>query len=111
MKVDDEGIIKMLNPILPSENIYEALSFMGCSCGLCYAEWSRNDKNENHAQRLKDVQDFANYLDTHKLNNEIRIFSTMWEEFPDKYEQRDFKTSEIKPDEFYMDEMIILKVV
>lgn len=110
MRVDNTGILEMLNPILHSDFIYEALSHMGCSCGLCYADWSIKDKNENHVQRVKDVQDFANYIDTYKKDNEIQIFCTMWEEFPDKYEHKKFKTSDIKTDEFYIDEMVIMTV-
>jgi hypothetical protein len=106
IKVDHLGTLEMLQPILPADFIYEALSFMGCSCGLAYGEGL-----ENPAQRVKDVRDFADYLDTHKQENELLIFSTMWNEFPDDYEHKDFKISSIDSDEFYMEEMVILTVV
>lgn len=106
IKVDHAGTLEMLQPILPADFIYEALSFMGCSCGLTYGEGL-----ENHEERVKNVGDFANYLDTYKQDNELLIFSTMWNEFPDEYEHKDFSTSDIHPDEFYMEEMVILTVV
>jgi len=101
----------MLKPILNSEFIYEALSHMGCSCGLCYAEWFKEDEHENYAQHLQDVRDFANYLDTHKRENKLQLFSSMWDEFPDDYPQKEFRTSEIDKKEFYLDERVILNVV
>lgn len=111
IKVNHQGTLEMLKPILHSNFIYEARSHMGCSCGLCYADWSKKLPTENHLQRVKDVRDFANYLDIHKQDNKIQIFSSMWDEFPDEYEQKVFKTSDIKDDEFYIDEMIILNVL
>lgn len=110
-KVNHPGTLEMLKPILHSEFIYEALSHMGCSCGLCYAEWSRKDEKENHSKRVKDVRDFANYLDIHKQGNKLQIFSTGWVDFPDVYEQKEFKTSDINQNEFDIDEMVILDVM
>lgn len=110
-QVNHQGTLEMLKPILHADFIYEALSHMGCSCGLCYAEWSKENEKENHAQRVKDVRDFANYLDFHKQDNKLQIFSSMWDEFPDKYEEKDFKTSDINQNEFYIEEMVILTVL
>lgn len=106
IKVDHPGTLEMLQPILPAHFVYEALSHMGCSCGLTYGEGL-----ENPAQRVKDVSDFADYLDTHKQDNELLIFNTMWNDFPDEYERKDFSTSSIDSIEFYMEEMVILTVV
>lgn len=110
-KVSAHGVLQMLQPILQSNYVYEAFSHTGCSCGLSYASWSKHDQKENHPQRVKDVRDFANYLDTHKHTNTLQIFSSMWAKFPHTYEQRVFKTTDIKQEEFYIDEMVLLKVI
>ncbi len=110
-RVDNKDELEMLEPILHSKHIYQANSHLGCSCGFSYGDWSSKVKSENHAQRVKDVADFANYLDTHKTENQLQIFSTLWSEFPFFYEQKEFKTFDISKQEFELDEMVILNVV
>ncbi len=109
MKVTHEGELKMLEPILHSDHLYEVLSFMGCSCGLMYGHWTKDDV-QDHRQRVKCVFDFIEYLIKHKENNTLQIFSTMWDKFPETYESKDFDTSKINKEEFEVDEMIILNV-
>jgi hypothetical protein len=111
IKVTHKGELKMLNPILNSQYIYEAISHMGCSCGLSYGDWSLKDQREDHKQRVKDVMDLKDYLELHKNGNTIQIFSTMWDKFPDQYDEKEFKTSAISGEEFEFDEMVILNVV
>lgn len=110
-KAELPGLIDSLEQITGLNYFYYALSHMGCACGLCYGDWSRDSENDNHPQRLKDVKDFADYLDQHKLNNEICLFSTDWNEFPDTYPRKEFRTSEINKDEFSVEEMVVLTVV
>lgn len=100
-----------LDEVLQSPFIYDTGSFMGCACGLSYWEESPNGSLEDYGQRVKDVQDFASYLDTNKHNNQLKIFSTDWSEFPDTYEQKDFSTSEITEGEFYFEDLVVLRVV
>ena len=107
-KVDNPDLIKSLKEITESEFFYEALSHMGCSCGLCYAEWLNED---NPKQRRQDVRKFAEYIDANKKNNLVKIFSTDWTEFPDEYPKKEFKTSEIGEEEFYVEELVLLTVV
>jgi hypothetical protein len=110
-KVEHAGILEMLKPIFNSEYVYEALSHLGCACGLCYTLSFKEDDAEDYPQRVKDVQDFADYLDTHKKDNSLQLFSTSWEYFPSNYPSRKFRTSEIDQSEFYLEEMTILQVV
>lgn len=109
IKVERQETLNMLKPILNSAFIYEALSHMGCSCGLCYAESFKEE--DNYPQRVQDVQDFANYLETHKRENRLQLFTSLWDEFHDSYPQKEFRTSEIDKIEFYLDEMVVLNVV
>lgn len=107
-KVTNPDLIKSLKEIMKSEFFYEAFSHMGCSCGLCYADWLSED---NPIQRRSDVRDFAEYVDHHKKNNLVKIFSTDWSKFPDEYSKKEFKTSEIGEEEFYVEELVLLTVV
>ncbi len=108
-KTEHEGTLRMLKPILKGKFIYEALSHMGCSCGLFYDESFKND--ESFEQRKKDVMDFAEFLDTHKKENNLQLFSTEWVEFPASYHVSEFRTSKIDQNEFEIEEMTILTVV
>lgn len=110
LEVNQEGILKMLRPILKEKKFYEALSFMGCACGLSYGDWSREDEREDHEQRMKDVQGFLKYLRDQSIGNELRVFSTSWDEFPDSYESKDWVLSTMVGDEFEVEELTIFSV-
>jgi len=110
-KVKNQGVLSMLKPIFNTEFVYEALSHMGCSCGLSYQALYREDKNENFVQRQQDVENFANYLDTHKQENNLQIFSSEWNTFLDIYPQKEFRISEMSQTEFEIEELVIPNVV
>jgi len=44
------------------ESVYEVGSFMGCSCGLMFGEFSKNDPTENHEQRKANVGELREIL-------------------------------------------------
>jgi hypothetical protein len=112
LKEEDNKTLGMLAPILGDKLIYQAFSFMGCSCGLSYGEWSMSNLEENHEQRQKDVQSFIQYLNFHKENNTLEVFCTWWYDFPDHYYSKPFILSDqIGKMEFDLEEMVILKVI
>ena len=96
--------------ILKTPYLYEAGSHMGCACGFAYGDWSRHSKTEQHAQRVKDVRDFAAYLNDHKRDNALVLFCTWWERFPDGYESLEFNAQAIDDEEFDFEEDMILMV-
>ena len=107
MKETDEGILKMIQPLSKYKNIYSALSFMGCACGLNYSDWTKND---NHEQRKLDVKNFISFLNHHKTDNNMELFSTSWYEFPDEYEKGIFTLNEPNEEEFELQELIVFSV-
>ena len=107
--VNHEGVIGMLNPILNCKHYYETFSFMGCSCGLSYGDWSRNDVQEEHDKRVQDVRQFVDYLKEHS-NNELSLFTSMWMVFPDSYPTTDFVLNDLDLRSFDIEEMVIFKV-
>lgn len=111
LRIHHAGTLKMLEPILNAPFIYEALSHMGCSCGLFYDDRFKDNEDENYDKRVKDVHDFVKYLDRHKKENKIQIFSSDWTQFYDHYPQKNFDISQLDKNEFYLEEMTILQVV
>jgi hypothetical protein len=107
MKETDEGILKMIQPLLKHDNIYSALSFMGCACGLNYGDWTKND---HHSQRKQDVKNFISFLNHHKSDNNMELFSTSWHEFPDEYEKGIFTLNEPNEEEFELQELVVFSV-
>lgn len=110
-KLTEELELKTVNEILASNFIYTAGSWMGCACGLSYEDWSKESKEEQHDSSGKDVKDFINYLEINMANNELKLFCTWWEEFPDKYEtiEFDIKSIDDKEFEFAEDKILLLK--
>ena len=47
------------------DTIYEVGSFMGCSCGLSFGDFSRDDPSEHHEKRLANVRELQDFLRTH----------------------------------------------
>lgn len=77
--VKNKETINFLDNILHLKFYYELGSHMGCSCGLSYGDWSRNDIDENHESRVNDVNSLFEYL--RKMpNNVLKIFCTTWED-------------------------------
>lgn len=99
-----------VNKILGSEFIYEAGSHMGCSCGFIYGEWSKVSEDEDHESRVRDVQSFMEYLENHKPGNDLKIFCTMWQNFPETYEVISFDPLNVSKEEFDFEDDIILKI-
>ena len=109
-ELSDEGTIEMVNKIIKSIHLYEAGSHMGCACGLSYGEWSKESEDENHYARIKDVKNFINYLQKNKNENELKLFCTYWEEFPDGYDTEEFNFHSINDMEFNFKEDKILLI-
>lgn len=107
----DPKVYDDLTGILNLRFIYELGSHMGCSCGLSYGEWSLNDKEDKHDQRVKDVSDFANYLSTHMHQNRLQIFCTEWDDVQGHYDEKDFRLSGISKEEFDFEDDVVLNVV
>lgn len=42
-------------PLIELESVFEVGSFMGCTCGLIFGEWSRKNPDEEHDRRLENV--------------------------------------------------------
>ena len=66
------------------ESVYEVGSFMGCSCGLMFGEFSKNDPTENHEQRKANVGEFREILHRNSANI-VRIMTLV------KYNLRSLK--------------------
>jgi hypothetical protein len=107
-KLIHKGTIEMLRPILNSEFLYDIGSHMGCSCGFSYGDWSKKSQSENHEARVKDVKDLYDYLKENRAHNDLKLFCTWWEKFPDKYELAEFDLSSINEEEFDFEEDKIL---
>ena len=108
--VQSEGVREILSGILSGKHLYEVGSFMGCSCGLAYGDWSVNKLEENHQKRRKDVGLFFDYLKEAATQNELEVFGTMWEVFPPSFPTQDFEIPFQLPNSFELPEEIILKI-
>ena len=106
-KETDEGILKMIQPLLKYKNIYSAFSFMGCACGLSYGDWTKND---NHEQRKLDVKNFISFLNHNKSENNLELFSTSWYEFPDEYKRAIFTLNNPNEEEFELQELVVFRI-
>lgn len=72
LTVDDSPSGLWITPLPPGpriqrefmelESVYEVGSFMGCSCGLMFGEFSKNDPTENHEQRKANVRELREIL-------------------------------------------------
>ena len=72
LTVDDSPSGLWITPLPPGpriqrefmelESVYEVGSFMGCSCGLMFGEFSKNDPTENHEQRKANVSELREIL-------------------------------------------------
>ena len=109
VELNDPKTIEFVNNILNQKYYYEVGSFMGCTCGLAFGDWSKQSKNEDHQKRLNDVKSFFEYLKQNR-NSDIKIFATMWEEFPEKYPTKTFDIDNFPKNEFYPTEYTILKI-
>lgn len=107
-ELSDERELEMIQPILQSNFYYDVGSFMGCTCGLLYGEWLRDDKN--YEQRVQNATAFLNFLKKHSSNNSLKIFGTYWNVFPETYPTETFVVDGSIPDEFDLPEEIIFHV-
>ncbi len=106
-KVSGNNLPKAANASMKSIHYYEAGSFMGCSCGFSYGDWSKND---NHHLRVTDVKKLMRYLADNFNGNNLKLFCPSWENFPDEYEEKAFNINTIDENEFYFEEDVILKI-
>jgi hypothetical protein len=108
-KLSDEKFIEIIAPILNSNYYYDVGSFMGCSCGFSFGKWSK-ETNDNHEQRIANIQEFKEYLSKYLTDNIIKLFCTYWESFPEIYPIMTFMVSSLISDEFDFEEDVILLV-
>lgn len=107
-KLSDENVVEMVSPILNSNYYYDVGSFMGCSCGFIFGDWSK-ETNDNHEQRISNTQDFRDYLRKYLTNNTIKLFCTYWEVFPENYPVTIFAvTSPISNQFDFLEDTILL---
>ena len=106
----DLHLIEMLTPILQSNYYYDIGSHMGCCCGFSFGENTQADPNEHHEQRVKDVTDLLSYLSAHLRENTLKLFCTLFHEFPPVYPEIVLSVSEPLTDEFYFEEDVIVLV-
>jgi len=109
-ELSDEKSIAAVKKILGYEHLYEVGSHMGCACGFSYGEWSRSAPKEDHESRVKDVVDFCDYLRENAENNELKLFCTWWQDFPESYESEHFDPGSVPEQEFEFSQDVILKV-
>lgn len=67
--IDDEEN-SIAKKYLGSNNVYFVGSFMGCSCGLSFGNWSLDDE---HMARIRDVNLLLNYLITYSKQNVLKL--------------------------------------
>ncbi len=108
LELSDDGYLEMVKPILQSNFYYDVGSFMGCTCGLMYGEWLKDDKN--YEQRVQNATDFLNYLRQHSLNNTLKVFGTYWNVFPETYPIESFVVDGTIPEEFDLQEEVIFLI-
>ena len=106
----EEEVLGALSPILKKDFIYNIGSFMGCSCGFSYGHWSKNNEKENHSARVRDTFALVHYLQSHLEDNELILFGTWWDDFPEEYPMETFSLSTINEEEFDFAEETILVV-
>ena len=105
-----EEVLAALSPILKKNFIYNIGSYMGCSCGFSYGDWSRNNEKENHYARVRDTFALIHYLQSNLSDNELIVFGTWWTDFPEEYPVETFSLSHVKEEEFDFIENTILVV-
>lgn len=108
-KIVEKNILEMLEPIVKAPFIYEALSFMGCSCGLFYGDWTKLEMD--NSERKSNVQDFMAFLEKHKTENKLQLFSTQWTDFLAEYPQKTFYIEQFSFDEFDPEELVVYQIV
>ena len=54
----EENILEAAVKGMDSKYFYSVGSFLGCSCGLSFGKWSIDDPNEEHSNRVRDVEYF-----------------------------------------------------
>ncbi len=94
--------------LLSANFLYSPSSFFGCSCGFSYGAWSETD--DDHPLRIKAVSGLLEYLRSNSKDNELKIFCTWWDKFPDAYEIKEFDLNSVSNIEFNFEENIILTV-
>lgn len=57
---------KRVRAMLELETVYEVGSFLGCTCGLYFGDWSRREPSEHHDKRVDNVVEFRNLLQHHE---------------------------------------------
>jgi hypothetical protein len=79
---------QMLGDVFEGKYFYYSVgSFMGCSCGLFCDNGFQESEPETYAQRLVDSLAFKCYLLARVRQQEIWLFTTDWNIFPDSYPQ------------------------
>jgi len=58
--------------LMELDSIYSVGSFMGCSCGLMFGQWSKKDPDEKHQQRIDNVAHLKEVLAKH-FDDIVRI--------------------------------------
>lgn len=111
MRLTGESLVDIYQQVLKSNYYYKPYSFMGCTCGFCYGDWSKNDPDEEHAMRIKDVENLMHYLRNSLDNNEIKIIVFDYDNYPDNFDSKKFNINNINENEFDWDENVILSVV
>lgn len=100
---------EFINKILNQKYYYEVGSFMGCTCGLAFGDELKESEPDHYQKRINDVATFFNYLKKHR-NSDIKIFVTMWEEFPNGYPIDIMDIDNFPITEFYPKEYTILTI-
>lgn len=55
--------------------IVAADSFMGCGCGFSYGSWSRENPDEDHQLRVRDVRNLYAWLAANRAGRSLVVFS------------------------------------
>lgn len=106
---EKDSEFKVIQEVIGTSRIYSFGSFMGCSCGLSYGDWSKEDKAEDHESRVLDVERMKDYL-TFNRDNNLLIFATWWDFDNTNVKKVDFVLNQIDQGEFEFKEETILLV-
>lgn len=110
-KLTGDNLYDIYKKALNCNFYYEPLSFMGCGCGLCYGDWSKNNPNEEHDKRVNDIKSLINYLRNNIEKNDIKIIAFNYDDLPDKFDRGKFNINNVNDNEFDWEENVIMQVV